>query len=735
MRNLLRSSGILTTPISALLIFTLSVPASALSLPGKGRVVAQIKITEDENEIDLPIGMPKVKEGKKDQNDKKDGEENKDGEAKGTPPKDKDKDKDKDANTDTPSLPKSRQKMVGSDSKNTGVECPLVDNRPYAQLVKAASTLYANVGALRSCQNDADAASIASTIQGLIETSKRLHSTITDPESVQEGTEALKHMETEVTALVAGIEQVSNQLMTSKLLNSDCEKTTVKKSDIVFGISDLIKAVSPYALTLAKLNPEFTSVVPFILGISGMGNVANVLKKINDDNAFNLRNDAKLRQAILMNICEFSRIQTRMNAFYHDNSETARSATDEMEKYASIKNALTLQFSPRVAQMASLQYSRSAQLDNIEAQAREDLASVEKQKSQMQQSGKGTCYVAQQTAKMANVEIRFPGRTVGNLQSLQLQSSNQDANQSLLGAEAQLRQRLAVKYADVGSDAGYCADDGMAYLDIIGSIASNTLNEVKKQRSKLTSIMQTDSEFAQFMILDQNVTREMKQVATLGQIGSAMAQMNVGNKALDMAELLRHMRDIKPALFDARKGSGYLSILESSDSPALAWLKDAKEQTIIAQNEFENEFMRLKSEVYAKQSRSASDATTPATTEAKEVREASSLALLTLPLVQTNAQKHRYVCVRLESIRNSWIAVVNGVATQELVCNTIAPYIQTGEGVQKELKDYCDNNDNFAGKVYEPRTISELSQSLYKASNKHAQVIYNKYQELKCSQF
>jgi hypothetical protein len=255
---------------------------------------------------------------------------------------------------------------------------------------------------------------------------------------------------------------------------------------------------------------------------------------------------------------------------------------------------------------------------------------------------------------------------------------------------------------------------------------------------KLDEELNNDKEFANFMNAEKAIEKEVQKVQTIERSGTIFSRINSDNGVLDIREIDEHMKDIKRALFMPKSTYGW-----KGDSPALAWLKHAEQQAGMAQASFQKDYDKLQQDLWyfhtdsgglngAHYNRNKSMAEQNNQLIA-DMNKLKNLAILDLNLVGEKTKAHKNACQRLENIWFTWYTVVNNVAAQELVCDTISSHLTTGE-VEEDLVWYCGYIDG-AGKQQGESELNRKRKKLVNKSGLNAITIDDKFKQLQCKQF
>lgn len=655
-------------------------------------------------------------------------------------------------NPTTPTPPRtSGNTMSGIDkSAFPGMSCPLVDNRPHKDLLAATQALSRVVVVTPECQNNADMVKISEEAKKLVAAGTNLQGLWQNPEALTTDAKSLASFNGDVNVMISGLNNLTTQLQQNSLLNSKCGKEMMTGTGVIVAVSDLISSFAPFALIGASMNPAMGAALPYILGFTGVGSVAKIIKNMADANTLNM-DKIEHRQAVLQNVCEFSKISQRVRFLKLAQSGQLEQVTSEIQGMRrATYSLLRSQYSDRVSSIATIRQNLDQTLRNADATLRKDQSELQSVTTQLtgQTDKHLLCYAAREIVERAGSPAVFPTRAVMNLQSL-LGQQNQPtlAQTTMLKSEERLRLRLRAGANDE-SDKGIeeCASIGKAYIDALARLLLGTRDTILKQSSSLERQLSRDSEYSLFRRTELAAQRE---VDGLQKVANILQQLNMDNAIIDKMELDTQMSGLKRALFGTPAG---LPIIRGV-SPAEAWLDFVGEQNRRAFHQFNTEMTSLVNDAYRVTQSGRMDffqrdaqgnvsrdrfghpirlsSVNQNQIIIDNLRAASELKNLTADIAPAGSDNQKVLCQRLENIWLSWAATMDHLAAQDFFCQNIRGFFDSN--TSSGLINKCVGRRDLNGRVLVMSQIAASQAELgSNGAREKALLISSKMKELNC---
>jgi hypothetical protein len=229
-----------------------------------------------------------------------------------------------------------------------GMTCPLVDNQPNQDLIMAAQNLSNQLNSFKTAcsggfigTNTSEVDAVQRQVESIIVAGNALKGFTEDPSQLSADPAKLKDVQNNVASLIQGIQSISGVLSQNALFGKQCAKNLPTTTDVIMSLSGLIQAATPIAIEVLKVFPEFAPALPFVMGLSAAGNVAQVLGRFQEQGSLNMR-DPKIRMAVLQNICEYTRIQQRLSALNEGRMSDLKDQTGELGKFSVLSEKLSM---------------------------------------------------------------------------------------------------------------------------------------------------------------------------------------------------------------------------------------------------------------------------------------------------------------------------------------------------------------------------------------------------------
>lgn len=659
--------------------------------------------------------------------------------------------------------------MVGTDpSMVPGVKCLLVDERPLGDLVAAAENLYRNVGAISSCKDVADSQQIQMQLDAVLTASKNLKGIPRNADVLASDPDRMRSAQGDVANLLGGIKGIVETINRHQLTSSNCGRQFLGASGVISGLTDIVQAASPIVLSVASANPAFTPALPFLVGLSGAGSVAQVIRDLHRSGTLNMNDDAN-RQAVLKNICEYNRIVARVDILRSAMRGEVRTATDELDRFSAIQNVIPQLFNADVRNRQDEKSRVRSNLQGLQSYTVRNREDLSEYTLQVQAGGSETaelsCEVGADFLKADTNARKLAVRIRENMErTISFQTESSSAQAALLRVETNqmqvLKQRLDAvaqmpSRSSTDTSVQACSQATKAYLDSLRRITDATLASIDQTLRELQSNKATDPDSASYEAIEEKVAVESGRRKVLSRYGALMHRLNRSGASMDLGSLDRQMRDIKSSLFDVSSGF--------NSSPALAWLQDSQQTMTHALGLFTSELKKFRREIfrlYTPSGRGENRLVEPLGSRRadpplrgsnrppsrqmslvelnralfRDLDASQNLTALNFSNLQEGSEIHRRNCQIILDLWNMWHAVLNHLTNQELVCYTISDRILTGP-VQPELKRFCFGNAPIHDPKDSTSVINKTRRELAKTPRLDAVMLDEAFRDLRCDQF
>lgn len=293
-----------------------------------------------------------------------------------------------------------------------GVTCPLVDNQPNQDLVLAAQNLSNQLGAFKSAcsggfigTNTSEVDTVQKQIESIVAAGQALKGISADPNQIVADPTKIQEVQNNVAALIQGIQSISGVLSKNSLFGQSCAQNLPTTTDIVMSLTGLVQAVTPLATKVLAVVPEFAPALPFVMGLSAAGNVAQVLGRMQEQGSLNMR-DPKIRLAVLQNICEYTRIEQRLSALNEGRLSDLQNDTGNLSKFNNMRKKLSIEApEPLLRKLLDIDFSRmnNAQVKSIASPQLRTL--IANERSAALESNRRAVLASANSSKISYIEL------------------------------------------------------------------------------------------------------------------------------------------------------------------------------------------------------------------------------------------------------------------------------------------------------------------------------------------
>lgn len=616
-----------------------------------------------------------------------------------------------------------------------GITCPLVENRPHADLLGAIDNLSRHITTTPNCKDNADSTKMAQLAQSMHKSGQALQGYWANPDVLAEDPGKLLDFQKQLENVVTGLSNVGETLSNNALLKTECGKTLTGNTSILLAFSDLATSLAPMALLGASLNPSWSVALKVILGVVGVGSTAKIFSTMYEEGHLDM-DVPENRLAVLQNTCEFSRIAQRVRFLKLAQSGQINQVTQEIKMYRQYTDQVLLgNTTDRVLKMVTFRNDLTAILNEANVIVMKDIKALSTAIERIKiKDDNVVCMYGQVLVENFGDVNSFPSRPIANLENL---ISNQDEmsfdQEFLLKSEKSLRNKISSqKSTETAADIQSCARNTRSYVSILANINQQSAQTVRAHRTSLNTQLSRDKDFAKFQ---QEEIRAYREVDTLSKIGGVLERLNKDNSVIDKSEMHQQMAALKYALFNTDKWF--------KSSPVMAWLKHANTMYAESMGRFNKEMASL---IYGAQGITKSGNTMPMPPRSdfrneeyfrqvsqyvKDTQMTSQLANVTLKLAPVGSPQNKNICQHLESAWLEWASALDHLGAQDFFCKTISNLMD--QTVEQGIKDHCYGKVDFTGKVVTKSNIAAQQTKLVQAGSKaQAQLVSKKLKELQC---
>lgn len=624
-----------------------------------------------------------------------------------------------------------------------GMSCPLVDNRPHQDLVKAVQNLARVVVVTPECQNNTDLTKMNEDVQKMMQVGATLVGYWNSPELLAQSGQSVGQFQSGIQDMITGINRVTQTLQNNSFINSNCGQELMTGTGLLVGVSDLVTAFAPFALIGAAMNPSLKIALPYILGITGAGSVAKIIKTMHDQNTLDM-DRPEHRQAVLDNVCEFSKISQRVRFLQLVQSGQIDLITSELGQMSvQSQNLLLSEFGKRVFDIKKIHEDFLSLLSELDMEAlaiRNQQEAISRDLKEA--SSELVCLITKELVDAQDPNqyplnlVQFYKRVISRQQKPLVYQS------TLIATEQRVRERLASSDYDDPK----CSTLGNTYLQILGRMAGNGIQTIASLKRSLDTQVKEDMDYRAFSSREKVV---MNEIEFLTKIKNLLTQLNLDNAVIDKLELDTRLDQLKVALFGTPRGLAGVR----GNSPAMAWLDFAWTQHHRASIQFKREYDRLVRDAFAVSKSMSLDFFkrdqdgnilrdrwgAPIRKTNAEIDKliiddmlgSKTLQALTPAVAPKGSDNHVLICRRLENIWTSWAASVDHLSATQFFCDFISPFFDSR--TEASIISRCEGRRDLVGRVVRHSEVSQRLIDMRKAQDKEkANIISSKLNELEC---
>ena len=621
--------------------------------------------------------------------------------------------------------------------------CPLTDNRPHKDLLQAVNNLAKVVVVTPECQNNSEMARIFQEAQRMQAASGVLTGLWNDPSKLAQGGQAVNQFQTSLNDMMSSMNLLFGTFQNNGFLNSQCGQNLMTTSGVISSVADIVSSFAPFAMVGAAMNPSLKVALPYILGITGVGSLTKIFKNMRDQRSFQM-DRPEHRQAVLDNVCEFSKISRRVRFLQMAQSGQIDLITSELSQYQ-LQNQSMLrgEFGSDVFELKKMQDKYQQRFHILDRQFSDLQTQITDLSNEMKSGGNDfTCsfvkaLVSQPEEQNFSLAILTPFK-----EALGMQQKVMVFQSALITTEVMTRQRLMSLPKQKSTE---CAEAAQTYVNTLDRMVKNGRQTLVSLNKSLLQQLNAHGAYRQFSQREESV---MAEVRFLVKIRNLLEQLNLKNAVIDKVELEARVRDLRRGLFGDRQTG-----IEGGPSPASAWLNFVWDEHFLSHNQFRLEFDDLVRDVLAatqtgqldfyqrdekgqvKKDRWGQPIRRPSFELSKgavsDTLAAEQLHLITPKVAAPGSPNQAILCRRLESIWISWSASMDQLSAAQFFCDFISPYFDSR--TESSLKRRCEGHRDVTGRAL---VRSEIEDRLLKIkgtnSVKRAELVANKLEELQC---
>ena len=578
------------------------------------------------------------------------------------------------SNGSSSTIGKNGKPTMGSATVPEPYQCPLFQNRPHAELIKAVDALTKEVAVTTECSNDPSMKSLQDNGKVIKDNIASLQSIMNAADPTQMNT---AQIDQSMTAALTAVGNVGDILNNNKFLNSKCGRQTMSTGKTLLALNDVINGIAPYALFAVSMNAALAPALPFVVGGVVATSGISALAKMIDNNTLDMSNPDH-RNAVLQNTCEFTKVAKKVRFMQLAQSGKIDKINEELQKDVARYKG---EFSRPTGELSALLKYRatvSKSIAGIESQLasdRTDLATIDMQVSSSNDDLM-VCTLSQELVQWSQDGKSFPASTFNNLSAAVSQGNKSQMLQAMTLRALHLTSvkrisELAPKISTDDTALRSCAQTGRSWLSGIRNAVNATATIVGQNKIALENELNQNAQYRNWKAQYNQIKI---QEVTIQRVEKAMEDLAQDNSIIDRSELAQRMVLLKAGLFGSRK------IWNFGKPPVLAWIEHTRDMHSQAISAFLAGVSALKSGAWSLTDSGQGKTVkfTPGgamymdpVAQTKDVNSMKTLDTLNLKLLPPGSRENEIACQQLEGAWLDWSAAMDHLGAIQFFCDMI----------------------------------------------------------------
>ena len=638
------------------------------------------------------------------------------------------------SNGSSSTIGKNGKPTMGSATVPEPYQCPLFQNRPHAELIKAVDALTKEVAVTTECSNDPSMKSLQDNGKVIKDNIASLQSIMNAADPTQMNT---AQIDQSMTAALTAVGNVGDILNNNKFLNSKCGRQTMSTGKTLLALNDVINGIAPYALFAVSMNAALAPALPFVVGGVVATSGISALAKMIDNNTLDMSNPDH-RNAVLQNTCEFTKVAKKVRFMQLAQSGKIDKINEELQKDVARYKG---EFSRPTGELSALLKYRatvSKSIAGIESQLasdRTDLATIDMQVSSSNDDLM-VCTLSQELVQWSQDGKSFPASTFNNLSAAVSQGNKSQMLQAMTLRALHLTSvkrisELAPKISTDDTALRSCAQTGRSWLSGIRNAVNATATIVGQNKIALENELNQNAQYRNWKAQYNQIKI---QEVTIQRVEKAMEDLAQDNSIIDRSELAQRMVLLKAGLFGSRK------IWNFGKPPVLAWIEHTRDMHSQAISAFLAGVSALKSGAWSLTDSGQGKTVkfTPGgamymdpVAQTKDVNSMKTLDTLNLKLLPPGSRENEIACQQLEGAWLDWSAAMDHLGAIQFFCDMIDPVLDVK--MDTAVVSACRGNLLLNGSSTSLSIVDQAKKILVsKGYQNDAILIGKKLKELQC---
>ncbi len=499
--------------------------------------------------------------------------------------------------------------MIRTANVPSQYSCPLFENSTYQDLNIAISSLTNAIqGISDQCQSSQpQVESVKQTAEQIKKAIESLQGYVQDPAT---GYQNIAQMQSNVGAVVSGIDRMSEVFKNVTTLSDACGKKNLAWGKVALELNNVINSASPFLLLLTATQPALSLAVKgAIMGTVVGSNVIATMAQVIQNNTVRM-DIADQRNAVLQNTCQFTKVAKKISYIQLARSgrfaELEKQLKDNISTYAmKVTGNSTL-----LNTMWNVRGNVRNNIGGLQQAMRSDKEALEEVNLRMREAQNNTlivCIRGKELVQMAQDENSFPNSVrrgildayeqnnyLKNIDLTDFQAAYGQPRLNVRDEDAKLKLKVQVlirTYQSLlnkivnfpeeptGDQAANCAAITMTFIQHISRMIIETSNIMVEDLDKMEDDLAKNEEYRKWKLEFDKIINEQDNTNRMARVLKELTKP--GSGVYNRSEFAEAAANLKRSLLGAR--TGFLA----GESPVFAWLDYKRDQFARARGSFD----------------------------------------------------------------------------------------------------------------------------------------------------
>ncbi len=631
--------------------------------------------------------------------------------------------------------------MIRTANVPSQYSCPLFENSTYQDLNIAISSLTNAIqGISDQCQSSQpQVESVKQTADQIKKAIESLQGYVQDPAI---GYQNIAQMQSNVGAVVSGIDRMSEVFKNVTTLSDACGKKNLSWGKVALELNNVINSASPFLLLLTATQPALSLAVKgAIMGTVVGSNVIATMAQVIQNNTVRM-DIADQRNAVLQNTCQFTKVAKKISYIQLARSgrfaELEKQLKDNINTYAmKVMGNSTL-----LNTMWNVRGNVRNNIGGLQQAVRSDKEALEEVNLRIRESQSNAlliCIQGKQIVQMSQDENSFPNSVqrgildayqqnnyLKNIDLTDFQAAYGQPRMNVRDEDEKLKLKVQVLIRTfqsllnrivnfpeepTGEQASACAATTMAFVQHISRMITETTNIMVEDLDKMEDDLAKNEEYRKWKLEFDKIINEQENTNRMARVLKELTKP--GSGVYNRSEFAEAAANLKRSLLGPRVG------FLAGESPVFAWLDYKRTQFARARGSFDKTINDILAKSFALTASGKGVYSKNSAYSSKQFyadyEMAENLVVLNKKTLPVNTQQWELACIDLEKAVKDYADALDHLGTTHFMCDMIYDYLDNS--VDKKIINYCRGQTDYSG-VQKDRQKSYIDQSIIELSRK-----------------